>query len=104
MVAMATILDFRFERFWLFLIYKSPWCFLPSFESIGFSGQEKKQKKKIFKMAADGHLGFQIRMILASFDLQVSLILPTRFPVNLPFGQEMKRKKDFQDGCNFSYF
>ena len=44
MVAMAAILDFRMERFWLFFIYKSPQCFLPSFESIGIWDQEKKRK------------------------------------------------------------
>ena len=32
---MVAILDFLLERFLLFLIYKSPGCFLPSFESVG---------------------------------------------------------------------
>ena len=44
MAAMATILDFRSERFELFVIYKSPWWFLPSYKSIGPSVQEKKWK------------------------------------------------------------
>ena len=48
MATMAAILDFWLERFYLFiylfLIYKSPLCFLPSFKSIGLSVQEKKQK------------------------------------------------------------
>ena len=35
MAAMAATLNFRSERFSLTLIYKSPWCFLPSFESVG---------------------------------------------------------------------
>ena len=41
------------------------------------------------------HLGFLIGMILAIFDLQVTLMLPTKFGVNwlLGFG-------DFQDGCH----
>ena len=32
------------------------------------------------------HLGFPIRMILATFDLQITLILPMKFQVNWPFG------------------
>ena len=39
----AAVLDFRFELFQLFLIYKSPWCFLLSFKSIGLSIQKKRQ-------------------------------------------------------------
>ena len=45
-----------------------------------------------------GHLGFPIRTISATFDLQVTLILPTKFRVNWPSVQEKKRKIDFQDG------
>ena len=37
-------------------------------------------------------------MILASFDLQVTSMLPTRCRVNWPFVQKKKRKIDFQDG------
>ena len=33
-----------------------------------------------------GHLGFLIRIILFIFDLQVTPILPTKIPVNCPFG------------------
>ena len=44
MAAMAAILDFRSERFKLFLVNKSPPCLLPSFKSIGFLVQEKKRK------------------------------------------------------------
>ena len=39
---MPAIFDFRSERVYLFLIYTSPWCFLPSFESIGLSVQGLK--------------------------------------------------------------
>ena len=49
---MATILDFQSVQFKLFFIYKAPWCFLTSFKAIGFLVQEKKQKKKILKMAS----------------------------------------------------
>ena len=47
-----------------FFIYKSPRCFLPSFESIGLSVQKKKRKIGF----QDGcHLGFLIGKILAIF-------------------------------------
>ena len=42
MAAVAAILDFQSEQFKLFFMYKSPRYFLPSFESIGHSIQEKK--------------------------------------------------------------
>ena len=42
-----------------------------------------------------------IGMILATFDLQVTLMLPTKFGVNWPFGSgEEAKKLDFQDGCH----
>ena len=40
----AAIMDFWLELFYLFLIYKSPWCFLQSFKLIGLSVQKKKRK------------------------------------------------------------
>ena len=40
-----------------------------------------------------GHLGFPIRMILAFFDLQVILMLPTKFLVSWPFGSKVEAKK-----------
>ena len=46
MATMAAILDFRLERFCLFiyLILKSHLCFLQSFKSVGLSVQEEKRK------------------------------------------------------------
>ena len=41
MDTMAAILDFWLEWFMLFLIYKSPRCFLPSFKSTGLLVQKK---------------------------------------------------------------
>ena len=41
---MTAILDFRSARLKLFLIYKSPQCFLPSLRSVSLSVQEKKRK------------------------------------------------------------
>ena len=64
MDAIASIWDFLSQRFQLFLIYKSPRSFLPSFESIGLSVQKKKGKIDF----QDGHhLGFQIGTILTIF-------------------------------------
>ena len=64
---MAAILDFRSERFWLFLLYKSPQCFLPSFKSIGLSVQGKKRKIDFQDGDHGGHLGFLIGTILTIF-------------------------------------
>ena len=49
-----------------------------SFESVGLSVQEKFNTK----FQEGGHLGFPIRVISATFDLQVILILPMKFRVN----------------------
>ena len=37
-------LRFPIATIWAIFIYKSPWCFLPSFESTGLSVQKKKRK------------------------------------------------------------
>ena len=37
-------------------------------------------------------------MILATFDLQVTLMLPSKFGVNWPFGSGEEEKNRFQDG------
>ena len=64
MDAIASIWDFLLQLFELFFIYKSPRCFLPSFESISLSVQKKKGKIDF----QDGqHLGFPIGTILAIF-------------------------------------
>ena len=55
---------------------------------------------KYNKHKQDGsHLGFPIRMILATVDLQVPLILPMNFESIALSVQEKKFKTDFQDGC-----
>ena len=54
---------------------------------------------KYNKHKQDGsHLGFPIRMILATFDLQVHSILPMNFESIALSVQEKKFKTDFQDG------
>ena len=42
-----------------------------------------------------GHLGFPIGTILAIFDLQVILMLPSKFGVNWPFGPGEEAKNRF---------
>ena len=63
-------------------LYCSP-DYQTSFESIDLSVQEKNFS---IDFQDGGHLGFPIRIILATFDLQVTLILPMKFRVNWPFG------------------
>ena len=60
------------------------------------------------------HLGFPMGMILVIFDLQVTLVLPSKFGVNWPFrsGEEAKNRFSrwlpwrswISDRHNFSYF
>ena len=92
MAAMAAILDFQSARFLLFLIYKSPRCFLASLEATDLSVQEKKRK---IDFQDGGHLGFLIGTILAIFDLQVTQMLPSKFGVNWPFGSGEEAKNRF---------
>ena len=95
MAAMAAILDFQSARFSLYLIYKSPKCFLASLEAIGLSVQEKKRKIDFQDDGHDGHLGFPIGTILATFDLLVTPMLPSKFGVNWPFGSGEEAKNKF---------
>ena len=56
-------------------LYSSP-DYQSSFESVGlFCSREEVQ----YKFQDGCHLGFPIRMILATFDPQVTLILPMKF-------------------------
>ena len=114
MAAMAAILDFQSARFSLFLIYKSPRCFLASLEANGLSVQEKKRKIDFQDGGHGSHLGFLIGMILATFYLQVTPMLPSKFGVIWPFGSgEAKnrfsrwrpwRPSWISDRQDFSYF
>ena len=100
--AMAATLDFRSEWFYLFLIYKSPQYFLPSFESTGLLVQEKKQKTDF----QNGHRWpswISDPNDFKFFYLPVTPMLPTKFPVKLAFGFTRRSKKvDFQDGHHHS--
>ena len=53
-------------------LYRSP-DYETNFKSIGLSVIDKKFKQDFQDV---GHIGFPIRTILATFDLQVILILP----------------------------
>ena len=92
---MVAILDFQSEQFKLFLIYKSPQCFLLSFESTGLSVQEKKQKIDFQDGSHGGYLGVPIKTVYANFDLQVTLMLPTKFRVSWPLGSGEEAKNRF---------
>ena len=87
--AMEAILDFILEWFELFFIHRSTWRFLPSFQSIGLSVQEKR--KIDFQ---DGSHGIQSEN-LAIFDLQVTPLLPTKIQVSWPFGSGEEVKNRF---------
>ena len=67
-------------------------------ESIGLSVQEKKRKIDFQDGGHGGHLRFPIGTILAIFDLQVTLMLASKFGVNWTFGSGEEAKIDFQDG------
>ena len=82
---------------------------------LAFGGQEKKRKIDFQNGRPGGHLGFTIGMILAIFDLQVTLMLPTKFGVSWPFGSGEEAKNKFSrwppwrpswiyDRHDFSYF
>ena len=66
-----------------------------SFESVGLSVQEKKFS---IDFQIGSHLGFPISKILAKFDLQVTMILHTKFLVSWHFVSGNEGKINFQDG------
>ena len=102
MVAMAAILDFRSEWFQLFWSTR-PRFLLPNFVTVGLSVQEKKRKIDFQDGGHGGHLGFPIETILATFDLQITLILPTKFRVNWSFDFWEEAEIDFQDGGQLGF-
>ena len=71
------------------------------------SVQEKKRKINFQDGGHGGHLGLLIETIFATFDLQDTLMLHTKFQVNWLFYsgvQEMKRQIDFKDSSQGGYF
>ena len=80
-----------------FSIYKSPRCFLPSFESIGLLVQEKKPERDFQDGHHGSHLGFPIGTIPAIFDHKSTwCFLPSFESIGLSV--QKKQKIDFQDG------
>ena len=57
-------------------------------------GSREEGKNRISRCHC-GHLGFLMGMILAIFDLQVTLMLATEFQVNWPFGPGEEAKNRF---------
>ena len=72
----------------LFLIYKSTQCFLLCFKLIGLSVLKMKRKIDFQDGGHRALLGFPIGLILATFDIQVTPMLPTKLLVNWPRGVE----------------
>ena len=86
--------------FQLFLIYKSPHCFLASFVSIGLWVQEMNRKID-FKDGSDFRYMdamVTIKMNWAISYLQVTLILPIKCRGNRPFCSGEQVQIDIQDG------
>ena len=69
-------------------------CFLANLESNDLSVQEK-QKIDFQDGCHGGQLGFPIGTNLAIFDLQVTLMLPSKFGVNWSFGSGEEAKNRF---------
>ena len=85
------ILDFRSELFSYFLSTSHPDASYQVSSQLAF--WFRRSDKQIFKYG--GHLGFPIWMILAIFDLQVTLMLSSKFWVNWPFGSGEEAKNRF---------
>ena len=89
-------------------LYHSP-DYQTSFESICLSVQEKFN----IDFQDGGRLGFPIRIILVTFDLQGTLIIPMKFRGLLVRGKKKKKKKkngskqiwanilDFRSECSY---
>ena len=88
---MVAILDFRSDcKFYLQVSCASNQVS----RSTGLSVQEKKQKIDFQAGGNCGYLGFPIWTIIANFDLQVTLVLHTKFRVSWPFcsGEEANNR------------
>ena len=68
--------------------------FLSNFESMGISIQKKKFNIDFQDGNCGGHLVYLIGTILATFDLQATSMIITKFQVNWPFssGEEAKNR------------
>ena len=84
---MATIMDFQSEDFSHFLSISHSDTSYQVSSQLGL-GFKRRSEKKMATMATI--LDFLISRILAIFDLQDTLIVPTKFGVIWPLVQEMK--------------
>ena len=98
MAAMAAILDFPSEQFYLFLSTSHPRGFLPSFMPTGLSYQEKKWKIDFQDGGHSGPLGFRTGTILAILLFKTLRCFLSNFKSIGLLVQEKKRKICFQDG------
>ena len=78
---------------------------------LAFLVQEKKRKIEFQFGRHGGHPGFPIRMILATFDLKATLMIPTKLQIKWSFGSGEEAKNRFSrrpswiyDRNDFSYF
>ena len=94
-------LGFPIATIELFLICKSPQCFLPSLESTGLSVQKKKGKNRFSKWLPSWISDLKD---FSYFYINKSsrCFLPI-FKSTGPLVQENKRKKEFQDGHHDSH-
>ena len=88
----------------IIFIYKSPPWYLYSFKSVGLFVQGKKRKIDFQGSCHCMHLGIPIETILANSGLQVTLLLPTKFQVNWPFGSGEEAKTRFSRWPPWSWF
>ena len=91
----AAMLEFWSEGVLVIFDLKSPRCFLPIFESVGLPVQEKKRNIYFQDGRNGGHLEFPIGTRLASYILQVTAMLSTKFWVNWPSGLAEEAKNRF---------
>ena len=84
MSAIATILDFRLERFSFFSSTVHSDAFYRVSSQLDFSSGEEAKKIDFQDGRHGGHIGIWIGTILAIFDLQVTPMLPTYFQINWP--------------------
>ena len=79
---------------------------------LAFGFRRRSEKKDFQDGHHGGHNGFPISMLLVNFDLQVTLMHPTKFGVNRPFSSGVEEKNRFSrwrpswisDWNYFSYF
>ena len=89
MATAAAIMYLQSDQFYLFLIYKSARDFLPSF------GSKEIVQNKFSRLRPGQPSCISIETILAIFDLQVTLILPTKFQINWPLGSREEVQSRF---------